>query len=85
LFAETKILEKLRTILKEIKNDVVLKQISGKKYLESVKDERIEACREFLKQICKQSKKWHYDYPVWKGILKIKNDEVFMDYFIYCY
>jgi hypothetical protein len=49
---------------------------------ESTDPETVSACRAYLKALIKMSSKYDYSAPLWKGLLKIKHDWTFMQYFI---
>ncbi|RJQ25738.1 hypothetical protein C4577_05070 [Candidatus Parcubacteria bacterium] len=39
-----------------------------------------DTVREFLKALYKDSRKWDYRYPLWKGLGEIKHDETLIIY-----
>lgn len=56
--------------------------LSSKIDFDRVDKDTLKICKEFLKKLIKSANNHSYDGPLWEGLLKIKHDETFMQFFI---
>ena len=51
-------------------------------FMESTRAEVCKDIRKFLKALQKDSEKWSYSGPFWKGLRKIKDDDTLIQYVV---
>ncbi|MDP3986760.1 MAG: hypothetical protein Q8P81_00870 [Nanoarchaeota archaeon] len=63
-----------------LKHAVIFQMEDPENVPEESKDVAVK-CREFLKELIVDAKKWHYCAPLWVGLSKIKHDGSFLEFY----